>query len=407
MSLIMEDRRASSNTTVITISSSYLHDDSEASALSLIEAIRPDWGISPYRINIEKLTGGVNNTLLKLSNLHNGRGQEHSDKEAVLLRAYGHGTGVLIDREREVQSHELLMRYGLAPELLARFRNGMLYRYIPGMVARPEDLSIDSVFVAVATKLAEWHAKVPCLSEFQNLVSKGSDLCRKGILGNVSSNIWTLLQKWVSALPATSEEQKQKQSEMQKELDYLVNKFKLQEGNSDCETNMVFGHCDLLSGNIVILPQTNVTDRKTVTFIDYEYAMPCPAAFDLANHFAEWGGLQCDYSLLPIRSQRRDFITQYTRTYNDILGREFDEEKEVARLYAEVDEYRGVPGFFWALWALIKAPISENEPDNDFDYASYAETRLGEYYAWKAEEDGTRKTKGGEQPFREMCWAQS
>lgn len=184
---------------------------------------------------------------------------------------------------------------------------------------------------------------------------------------------------------------------------------------------LVFAHCDLLSGNVIVLPanepasSTGITDppkpasstspTESVTFIDYEYAVPSPAAFDLANHFAEWGGFDCDFSVLPTRSQRRAFIEEYIRAYFPLSPGE--EEKEgaaqaIERLMTEVDVFRGVPGFYWGIWALIQATISEI----DFDYASYAEVRLGEYWAWRAEEDGSRKAKGDEMPLRERRWAE-
>lgn len=55
---------------------------------------------------------------------------------------------------------------------------------------------------------------------------------------------------------------------------------------------------------MVILPRTENSASKdeveTVNFIDYEYAIPSPAAFDIANHFAEWGGYDCDYNMMQI-----------------------------------------------------------------------------------------------------------
>jgi ethanolamine kinase len=54
------------------------------------------------------------------------------------------------------------------------------------------------------------------------------------------------------------------------------------------------------------------------------------------------------------------------------------------------------------VWALIQAQISQI----DFDYADYAEQRLGEYWAWKREVDGSRKQAGEEMPLREKRWAQ-
>lgn len=186
---------------------------------------------------------------------------------------------------------------------------------------------------------------------------------------------------------------------------------------------LVFAHCDLLSGNVIVLPKGEISQSgidtpavanggsndtgESVTFIDYEYAVPSPAAFDLANHFAEWGGFDCDFSVLPTRTQRREFIAEYVRTYFALLpdagaAGPVQLEAEAERLAAEVDVYRGVPGFYWGIWALIQATISEIA----FDYASYAEVRLGEYWAWKAEVDGGRAARGEEMPLRERRWAE-
>ncbi len=171
-------------------------------------------------------------------------------------------------------------------------------------------------------------------------------------------------------------------------------------------SKLVFAHCDLLSGNVIIQPRSTTSDSETetVSFIDYEYGTPSPAAFDIANHFAEWGGFDCEHHLLPTKSQRMDFIREYVRSYFGHLGEKAhpDEEEEARRLFAEVDIYRGIPGFYWGIWALIQATISQI----DFDYASYAEVRLGEYWAWREESDGSRAAAGKEMCVREKRWAQ-
>lgn len=175
-----------------------------------------------------------------------------------------------------------------------------------------------------------------------------------------------------------------------------------------CVTNtsnqLVFGHTDLLSGNVIIEPHsTQDRDSKveTVSFIDYEYAVPCPAAFDIANHFAEWGGFDCDYNNLPTRSVRRAFIEEYISSCRSHTHLEEGDEL-VSRIFAEIDAFRGVPGLYWGIWALIQATISQI----DFDYASYAEIRLGEYWEWRAEQDGSRAREGKEMPLRERRWAE-
>lgn len=170
----------------------------------------------------------------------------------------------------------------------------------------------------------------------------------------------------------------------------------------------MFAHCDLLSGNVIIQPASSATDpnaKPIVSFIDYEYAAPSPAAFDIANHFAEWGGFDCDHHLLPTQSQRRDFIRAYIQSYfSHIKGKSaaVNEDEEARQLFAEVDVFRGLPGFYWGIWALIQATISQI----DFDYASYAEVRLGEYWAWREESDGSRVASGKEISVREKRWAQ-
>ena len=164
-----------------------------------------------------------------------------------------------------------------------------------------------------------------------------------------------------------------------------------------------------MSGNVIIQPKEGVTpigERETVSFIDYEYATPSPAAFDIANHFAEWGGFDCEHHLLPAKSQRQDFIREYIRSYFSFQKKtsdsDVDQDVEAQKLFEEVDMWRGIPGFYWGIWALIQATISQI----DFDYASYAEVRLGEYWSSRAESDGSRAASGVEVSVRERRWAE-
>lgn len=140
---------------------------------------------------------------------------------------------------------------------------------------------------------------------------------------------------------------------------------------------------------------------EDVIFIDYEYATPSPVAFDLANHFAEWGGFECDYNALPTRAVRQAFVEEYMASYSK-HAKLTSWDKHVSRICEEVDMFRGIPGLYWGIWALIQATISQI----DFDYATYAETRLAEYWAWRAEQDGSRIKDGREMPLRERRWAE-
>lgn len=111
--------------------------------------------------------------------------------------------------------------------------------------------------------------------------------------------------------------------------------------------------------------------------------------------------------MLPTRAQRLEFVREYIRVYFSLVEKpenseNIDEEAEVQKLFAEVDMFRGVPGFYWGIWALIQATISQI----DFDYAKYAEVRLGEYWAWRDVMERPREATDKEVPLRERRWAQ-
>lgn len=330
------------------------------------------------------------------------------------MRAYGNNTEILIDRDREARSHALCAERGLAPPLIARFNNGLLYRFISGRVCSAQDLTRPAVWQAVARRLGEWHARLPVeglptRSSLRNGLNghslNGTTDCQSEAITTrkPTPNIWTVMQKWVKALPSSTAKQQARRDLLQKELERSFHDLDNEQGLG--KHGFVFGHCDLLSANVIILPQESSTSEKapktTVSFIDYEYAALCPAAFDIANHFAEWGGYDCDYNMLPTKSTRRQFLEQYLSSYN-INSTHPVPSSMLETLFKEVDRYRGMPGLYWGIWALIQATISKI----DFDYASYAEVRLGEYWAWRAESIRVKPRDGADVPLRECRWAE-
>jgi ethanolamine kinase len=288
----------------------------------------------------------------------------------------------------ETRSHALLASMGLAPPLLARFRNGLLYRFIRGKVATPNDLEQPAVWRAVAHRLAQWHAVLPINDApdisvrevpHQNLGFSDADLSSKTTTtdsqdditpitsSRQGSTLWTVTQKWILALPTTTEEERSRRKLLQKEFERIVAELDDGQGlgedgvsplllhrlirHADTPEQLVFSHCDLLSANVVIHPHSDPEtrpDTETVSFIDYEYATPSPAAFDLANHFAEWAGYDCDFTRLPTCSVRRGFIREYIKSYTQHAAvHGASEEEMVEKLYKDVDRFRGIPGFCW------------------------------------------------------------
>jgi ethanolamine kinase len=408
------------------ISEYYDNANSQVSALHLILTLRPDWRESKDTIEFVRFTDGITNTLLKAVNKLPGLSKAEVDEDAILLRAYGKGTDVLIDREKETRSHCLLARHGLAPFLYARFENGLLYKFVPGSVCSPADLRRPDVWRGVAQRLGEWHATLPississtCPAPSQlEANNKRASLVAMSQLtpGKPVPNVWTTMQKWIDALPTSTTAQTTRREHLSTELASLTKLLGDTPGVGGSNP-FVFAHCDLLSGNVIIEPSPSSasnsrrssssngseepeTAAASVSFIDYEYSTPAPAAFDIANHFAEWGGFDCDYNVLPTRRVRRSFLREYLHSTSIHLDRTHS-ESDVDELFDQVDRFRGVPGFYWGIWALIQAQISLI----DFDYASYAEIRLGEYYAWQREVSGEREKSGEAMPLREQIWA--
>ncbi|KAK2760765.1 hypothetical protein FQN54_002001 [Arachnomyces sp. PD_36] len=352
---------------------SYSPADSQSSALRLVLALNPDWGHGDSKIEFVRFTDGITNTLLKIINRKPGLTEEQIDDEAVLMRAYGNHTEIIIDRERESRSHALLARRGLAPALLARFKNGLLYRFIQGQVATPNDLIQAPVWRGVARRLAEWHAVLPIgdvdetssaqqNGNAQSLDNPESETKTEQEIGGMAiieskhdgPNMWRVLQKWILALPTTTEKERSRRIDLQREL--IRTAAEMDDGKGIGQEGLIFAHCDLLSANVIIQPKTSKTNgsaedgSETVHFIDYEYATPSPAAFDIANHFAEWAGYDCDYGRVPTQSVRREFLAEYVKSYTHHLGGDFDEaaqNKIADDLFNDIDRFRGIPGFYW------------------------------------------------------------
>lgn len=221
------------------------------------------------------------------------------------------------------------------------------------------------------------------------------------------------MQQWIDALPGDTEEERERNKVLDRELAQVSARFGDTPGLDG--KDYIFSHCDLLSGNVIVQKPSGVelpngyNKERPVSFIDYEYSTPGPAAFDISNHFAEWAGFDCDHGAVPTKWQRRDFLKSYVGSFRyhsisleDTMSYDIDFHEDIDQLYNQIEEFRGLPGFYWGIWALIQAMISQI----DFDYETYADLRLGEYWAWKAEEDGSRSRAGKEMPLRERRWAE-
>lgn len=92
-----------------------------------------------------------------------------------MLRAYGNQSSILIDHQTELETRALLAERQLVVPLIARFKNGLNYKFLPGRAYTPGDMAKEPIWRGISDLGAEWHAKLP--------------------LPNTYRNIWTVLQQ--------------------------------------------------------------------------------------------------------------------------------------------------------------------------------------------------------------------
>ena len=403
----------------------------------LLIKIFPAWD-NVDNISLSQLTGGITNMLLSCEYTGNDPTKKTGDAEPVLIRVYGHGTNLIIDRHREFISHLILNSIGLAPPVFARFKNGLVYGYLDGRSLKPEEMSKKSLYPLIAQQLGNLHNKVD-----YKLIEQGIEKIRALKLGRrrrrsssasitfkkkhhhnslsgtssstsgattakkrFISNIWELLDDWINIVPINPDLIESFQQNLTKDstiIDIIIDEDNLKdiikqefewlqtELTQTINSPIVSSHCDLLSGNIII-PKNFPLDEQSTTssssfnlpsiennpikFIDYEYMLPAPRAFDIANHLAEWQGFNCDRSAIPEPSISNPVLVNWCRGYlNDMNA-----SKEIVEsLIDEIKAYYGLPGFYWGIWAMIQSELS----NIDFNYLNYGKLRLEEYWQWK------------------------
>ncbi|KAK1935868.1 putative choline/ethanolamine kinase [Babesia divergens] len=87
-------------------------------------------------------------------------------------------------------------------------------------------------------------------------------------------------------------------------------------------------------------------------------------AFDIANHFDEHAGFECDWSLVPDEEQQRRFLANY-------LG-EGATDDDITALYNEIRPFSSASNLYWGLWGLLQCIFA----GSDLDYAHYATSRI-------------------------------
>lgn len=109
---------------------------------------------------IQLFTDGITNKLIGCFHTD----PDKSRDEVLLVRIYGNKTDLLIDRNAEKKNIAYLHQHGLAPQLFATFRNGLVYEFVPGVALNTQLVSEPKIWRLVAKNLARMH-KLPLSAE--------------------------------------------------------------------------------------------------------------------------------------------------------------------------------------------------------------------------------------------------
>jgi len=317
-----------------------------------------DWtDMNNEDIAVKQLTGGVTNTLYRCRCLKHAKGKTALDRvKYVLLRVYGSGTELLIDREKELSILSALYTVGLGPKLYGSFKNGYVYGYFAGRPLGPNDLRSCKLQERIAAKLAHWH-KIDLHKLFDTPTE------------NNRTAMWVTLNNWLSLVPPSYDSEDKNKKFQQINMDLIRKEVEMLETElSKLNSPLIFSHNDLLSLNIVFHEK-----KDLLNFIDYEYANYNHRGFDIANHFCEWTGFELDHSKFPSKDQQLQFYQAYLK---ESAGAE-PTDQQLHALYVEVNKFVLCSHMFWSVWALVQAHISTIQ----FDYLQYAIDRLNRYFA--------------------------
>ncbi|KAJ8249143.1 hypothetical protein GJAV_G00231620 [Gymnothorax javanicus] len=324
--------------------------------LALLEHLRPQW--SPNDIKLKHFTEGITNQLMGCWVEGGPAG------DTVLVRVYGQETERFVDRKRERETFHILHAYGHGPQLYCSFQNGICYQFVQGAALDDKLLRQPHIYRLIATEMARIHSIPP----------------KNGSSGQPS--LWTRVSQFLR-LVETAQNETGDQCRILPGIPgihVLRNEMEsLKEHFAPISSPTVLCHNDLLTKNIIYNQA-----EGTVCFIDYEYADYNYQAYDIANHFNEFAGVETvDYSQYPSVELQRDWLAVYLQSYNEAQGLAGTTviERDVTRLYVKVCKFSLVSHFLWGLWALLQARYSTI----DFDFVRYARARF-DHFSEKKEE---------------------
>uniref|UniRef100_A0AAQ5ZKR2 ethanolamine kinase n=1 Tax=Amphiprion ocellaris TaxID=80972 RepID=A0AAQ5ZKR2_AMPOC len=293
-------------------------------AMKLIKELRPAW--DPSHVKTKLFTDGTTNKLV-------GCYVDDSQEDVVLVRVYGNKTELIVDRDNELKSFQVLHANGCAPRLYCTFQNGICYEFMQGDALGTQDVRDPSLLRLIAREMARIHA----IHAHNGCIPK--------------PNLWIKMRKYFSIV-ATEFTDQASNARIQQEVPskaLLEQEMAwMKEHLSTLGSPVVLCHNDLLCKNII--------------------------------HNNKEGMAELDYGLYPSQEMQMTWLRVYLQAYK-LFTKKTEEvsPRELETLYVQVNKFALASHFFWGFWALIQAKYSSI----DFDFLGYAVLRFNQYFKTK------------------------
>ena len=322
---------------------------------------------------VTPITGGITNSLYRVSL------QPPFPPTPILVRIFGLSTDQVIDRLTEQVITVALSKNGFGVRLHGHFDTGRLEEWLEAQPLTWEEMA--DMGEHLGREVGSLHRQA--LGD---------------IVPSTTSPLYSTLQEWMKGAltvrfddptPAAA-----KKAALLAEVDVAFWQKELQEtlqllsASAYADEPLVFCHNDLLSGNVLRQkrgPGVGVVGGGKegdvrLYLVDFEYSAFNFAAFDIANHWLECCGFDCQWDHFPSAEQRRRFLRFYLSSVKGKKGGvEEVQEEEVSAWEEKVTAFLVLSHLWWGIWAILQAKYSTI----DFDYLSYSLLRKDGYLRMK------------------------
>ena len=122
----------------------------EESIKPILKQIRPEWNLN--EVKFKQFDEGISNMLVGC----NMPGLEAG--EMILFRVFGNKTELFIDREKELETFQILHSKGYGPPVYGTLENGLAYGFLTGDVLDCDTIADSHISLLCARHMAHLHA---------------------------------------------------------------------------------------------------------------------------------------------------------------------------------------------------------------------------------------------------------